>query len=148
MNHAEVSDPQQQPCTHCGACAPACPAHLQPQRLFAALAGDDWEAVRRGGLASCVECNRCTEVCPSHIPLLDWLHWGKAELRARNDADAARSRFTARAARLAGERGRRAARRAATNEPAAPVARTISRAEVLAAIGRGRARRARKRDES
>ena len=131
----------QQPCIHCGDCARACPDALNPEALFFALVQDDFDAARAARLDACSECDRCVEVCPSHIPLLDWFRWGKAELRERARAAAARERFVARNARLARERAERAARRREIPSPVALPAQAISHAEVLAAIARGRAKR-------
>ena len=131
----------QQPCVHCGDCARACPEALDPEALFFALARDDFDAASDARLDACSECNLCVEVCPSHIPLLDWFRWGKSERRARARADAARERFEARNARLARERAECTARRHESAAPAEPPAQTISRAEVLAAIRRGREKR-------
>lgn len=138
---AEPANPTRQPCIHCGDCARACPDALDPETLFFALVGDDFDTARAAPLDACSECNRCTEICPSHIPLLDWFRWGKAELRERARADAARKRFVARNARLARERAERAARRREVSSPTALPVQTISRTEVLAAIARGRAKR-------
>jgi electron transport complex protein RnfC len=132
----------QQPCVHCGDCARACPEALDPEALFFALVQDDFSSSRAGRLAACSECNRCVDVCPSHIPLLDWFRWGKGELAQRARADDARRRFEARNARLTRERAERTARHRETSSPTALAAQTISHAEVLAAISRGRARKA------
>lgn len=133
----------QQPCIHCGDCLRVCPEAMDPEGLFFALVDDALAVARRERLDACTECNRCTEACPSHIPLLQWFRWGKQALRERERADAARSRFLARNARLARERAERAAARREVRPAAGAVlpAQTISRAEVLAAIARGRARR-------
>ena len=131
----------QQSCVHCGDCVRVCPDTLNPEALFFALTRDDFDTARALRLDTCSECNRCTEACPSHIPLLDWFRWGKAEVREREGADAARSRFHARNARLARERAERAAKRHEVPAAAALPTQTISHAEVLAAIARGRARR-------
>lgn len=133
----------QQPCIHCGDCARACPDALNPEALFFALVQDDFPAASVARLDACSECNRCVEVCPSHIPLLDWFRWGKSELHERARADDARERFLARNVRLAREREERAARRREMPSATALPAQTISHAEVLAAIARGRARKAR-----
>jgi electron transport complex protein RnfC len=131
---------RQQPCVHCGDCARACPDALNPESLFFALARDDFPAARDQRLDACSECNHCTEACPSHIPLLDWLRWGKSELRQQARADAARTRFLARNARLDRECDERAARRREKSSPATLPTQSISRGEVLAAIARGRAK--------
>jgi electron transport complex protein RnfC len=136
-----IESPDQRPCIHCGDCARACPEALDPEALFFALVRDDFDAARAARLDACSECNRCVEACPSHIPLLDWFRWGKQELRERERADNARGRFTARNARLARERAERAARRREIPSSAALPTQTISHAEVLAAIARGRAKR-------
>ncbi|MDE2498299.1 MAG: 4Fe-4S dicluster domain-containing protein [Xanthomonadaceae bacterium] len=135
----------QQPCIHCGDCARACPDALNPEALFFALVRDDFAAARAARLDACSECNRCVEVCPSHIPLLDWFRWGKSESHERARAAGARARFLTRNARLARERAGRAARRREMPAAAALPAQTISHAEVLAAIARGKARRREKR---
>lgn len=135
-----ATDPQQQPCIHCGECVRACPDALNPETLFFALVHDDPAAARAGRLDACSECNRCVEVCPSHIPLLDWFRWGKAELRARADAGVLRQRYLARNTRLARERAERAARRRDTTSTVPLPVQTISHNEVLAAIARGRAK--------
>jgi electron transport complex protein RnfC len=114
---------------------------LNPEALFFALVRDDFPAARIARLDACSECNRCVEVCPSRIPLLDWFRWGKSELHERARSEDARKRFEARNARLAREREARAARRRETPSPTALPAQTISHAEVLAAIARGRAKR-------
>ena len=135
----------QQPCIHCGECARVCPEALNPEALFFAAVHDDWPALRRERLDACSACNRCVEVCPSHIPLVDWFRWGKSELREHDKAEAARTRFLARNARLAREHAEHVARRhemqSTVAAPALP-AQTISHAEVLAAIARGKAKRA------
>ena len=140
-----VTDTHQQPCIHCGECTRVCPDALNPDALFAALVRDDFAGASAQRLDACSECNRCVEACPSHIPLLDWFRWGKSELRARADTDALRERFLARNARLARERAERAARRRDAASPVALPVRTISHADVLAAIARGRKKRAEKR---
>jgi len=131
----------QQPCSHCGDCARACPDALNPEALFFALVRDDFASARAARLDACSECNRCVEVCPSHIPLLDWFRWSKSELAERARADEARKRFEARNTRLARERSERAARRREVPSHTTLPAQTISHAEVLAAIARGKARR-------
>ena len=142
----EDQRPVQQPCVHCGECARVCPDALDPETLFFALVRDDFASARGQRLDACSECNRCVEMCPSHIPLLDWFRWGKAGLQERAHADALRARFQARNARLARERAERAAarREARPATPATLPAQTISHAEVLAAIARGRAKRKRR----
>ncbi|MGH8182247.1 MAG: 4Fe-4S dicluster domain-containing protein [Rhodanobacteraceae bacterium] len=138
-----TDDPAQQPCSHCGDCVHACPEALNPEALFFALVHDDFASAVGQRLDACSECNRCVEVCPSYIPLLDWFRWGNARLVERTHADTLRARYQLRNSRLTRERAERAAARRETLPTAAatlPV-QTISHAEVLAAIARGKARR-------
>ncbi|TAM97683.1 MAG: 4Fe-4S dicluster domain-containing protein [Rhodanobacteraceae bacterium] len=141
-----TESPIQQPCSHCSECARACPEALDPEALFFALVRDDIAEAQRERLDACSECNRCVEACPSHIPLLDWLRWGRAELAEHARADALRARFLARNVRLARERNERVAARheARPPTPSALPVQTISHAEVLAAIARGKAKRRRR----
>ncbi|MDW8479865.1 MAG: 4Fe-4S dicluster domain-containing protein [Xanthomonadales bacterium] len=110
----------EQPCIRCMACAEACPARLLPQELLRRLRARQWAEAERAGLADCIECGCCDLVCPSRIPLLDWLRYGRAELRRRGAeerrAAEARARHEARKARLAREAAEREARRRAQLE--------------------------------
>ncbi|HLI17434.1 MAG TPA: 4Fe-4S dicluster domain-containing protein [Rhodanobacteraceae bacterium] len=135
--------PGQRSCIHCGDCARACPEALNPEALFFALVRDDFATVHAAQIDACSECNRCVEVCPSHIPLLEWFRWGKSERSQRAVVDATRARFLARNARLAREREERATRSRDDRLPTAFSAQTISRAEVLTAIARGREKKRR-----
>ena len=71
-----------QPCIMCGACVPACPKHLDPQRLF--LAFDMQDKTAQAQLSSCVECTLCDQVCPSHLPLTQTFKAMKANAAARD----------------------------------------------------------------
>lgn len=157
------------PCIRCGDCADVCPVRLQPQQLLHALQAADAEAAAGLGLADCIECGCCAFVCPSQIPLVDIYRDAKsaqaAERDARRRADHARERYAARTHRLAREQADKVARVAARREslaqqqasPAAAasdtgaaagaptepvVAARMDKSAVLAAIARGKARRA------
>lgn len=92
------------PCIRCGACSQVCPAFLLPQQLHWYLHPYDGEQLNRHGLLDCIECGCCDYVCPSQIPLAERFREAKPlltrELEARINADAARTRYHARAERL------------------------------------------------
>jgi electron transport complex protein RnfC len=101
------------PCIRCGDCSDVCPAILLPQQLHWYLQPPNFDALESLGLMDCIECGCCDYVCPSKIPLAERFRDAKpalaVKLAARGDASAARSRFEARNARLAGiEADRRA----------------------------------------
>lgn len=92
------------PCIRCGNCSHACPAMLLPQQLHWYLQPFDGEQLDRHGLLDCIECGCCDYVCPSQIPLAERFRDAKPlltrELDARMNADAARTRYESRNARL------------------------------------------------
>jgi electron transport complex protein RnfC len=92
------------PCIRCGNCSVACPADLLPQQLHWYAIARDLPALETYGLLDCIECGCCDYVCPSQIPLVERFRDMKPalieKLSARANADAARTRFDARTARL------------------------------------------------
>jgi electron transport complex protein RnfC len=92
------------PCIRCGNCSEVCPAILLPQQLHWYALGRDLDALETYGLMDCIECGCCDYVCPSQIPLAERFRDMKPALTerlvARGSADAARTRFEARTARL------------------------------------------------
>ena len=127
------------PCIQCGECIPACPANLQPQRLwFAVRAGDDALALAQG-LDACRGCGDCDAACPSRLPLASTLLARRDALRERARlltlATGARERFEARERRLVLEAEARQLREAEL------VAQATSGDAVEAAIARALARR-------
>jgi Na+-translocating ferredoxin:NAD+ oxidoreductase subunit C len=137
LDAASVADAQPElPCIRCGECSRVCPAGLLPQQLQLYARALDAPQLQSFGLFDCIECGCCDLVCPSHIPLVDWYRYAKAELRARGQAEAeaqaAKRRFEARAARLEREAAERAAQRAA---------KAVEPDAVRAAIERARKKR-------
>ena len=77
---------------------------LLPQQLHWYTLARDLDALETYGLMDCIECGCCDYVCPSQIPLAERFRDMKPalgeRLAARASADAARTRFDARTARL------------------------------------------------
>jgi Na+-translocating ferredoxin:NAD+ oxidoreductase subunit C len=92
------------PCIRCGNCSEVCPAMLLPQQLHWYALARDLDALQTYGLMDCIECGCCDYVCPSQIPLVERFRDMKPalteKLAARASADAARTRFDARTARI------------------------------------------------
>jgi electron transport complex protein RnfB len=118
-------------CIGCTKCIQACPVDAivgASKRMHTVIADE------------CTGCGLCLPPCPVDcigLPEIATLPLPRTRIMAR--AGHARARFDARNARLDRERGERAVRRA--NTDATRRAAPISRAAVLAAIARGRARR-------
>lgn len=132
------------PCIRCGACAEVCPMALLPQQLYWYGRSEQLDRALDHGLLACVECGACDLVCPSHIPLARQFAIAKGlastHEREREQAEHARRRCEARAARQAQEERERAeaARRkkASLGQAAAP--------EIREAIERAKQKRAAK----
>ncbi|TDR48511.1 electron transport complex protein RnfC [Tahibacter aquaticus] len=155
-------------CIRCGECARACPVQLQPQELWRLLRQGETGQAAALGLRDCIECGCCAFVCPAQIGLVDEYRAAKSALaiaaEQRRRADHARQRHDARNQRLAREQAAKVARvasrreeiaqaqtataNAATAPEPAPAEtaeaapRSMDKSAVLAAIARGKAKRA------
>jgi electron transport complex protein RnfC len=127
------------PCIRCGDCNDVCPQQLSPLRLHEHLSLGDERAARAYRLLDCSECGACAAVCPSRIALTESFRAAKLEHLRREqllrDADAARTRFLARNARL----DRLAAERAEAESHRSQAAASVD--AVQAALARARARK-------
>ncbi len=105
LTEANIQPPQaEMPCINCGECVRVCPAQLLPQELYWHIRAKDFKTVKQLNLADCIECGCCDLICPSHIPLVEYYHYGKSELRTQAaehvNAEAARNRYESRETRL------------------------------------------------
>ena len=103
LKHARAL-PSVRPCVRCGLCVEACPVNLMPQFLLTASAAANSKNLQTLNLQSCIECACCDRVCPSHIPLAGIFADSKKQvdkdIRSRQLAELAKSRFEKRQARL------------------------------------------------
>ncbi len=81
LTAAEVRDSRETQCLRCGRCIAACPAGLDPIRLYKLVEHGRRETAGTEGLLECRECGSCGYVCPARIPLVQGLKLGKALLR-------------------------------------------------------------------
>ncbi|HRD22265.1 MAG TPA: electron transport complex subunit RsxC [Candidatus Hydrothermia bacterium] len=69
-------------CIRCSKCVDVCPMGLLPLMLVDYIkAGRFTEAKEKYGLSDCMECGCCAFVCPSKINHVQWVKFGKQELR-------------------------------------------------------------------
>lgn len=85
---AESTQYEERLCIRCGRCADACPAHLMPMLMNAALLSDDLNRADTIGLVDCFECGACSYVCPARIPLTQRFKLGKDLLRNQRAKEA------------------------------------------------------------
>lgn len=95
------NEPQKEmPCIRCGACAPVCPAKLQPHELYWFTKGHLLEKAQEYHLFDCIECGCCSYVCPSNIPLVQYYQYAKDEIKSqqieKNLATDSKERFESR----------------------------------------------------
>ena len=103
LKHARAL-PSVRPCVRCGLCVEACPVNLMPQFLLSASTAANSKHLQTLNLQTCIECACCDRVCPSHIPLASIFANSKKvvdkDIRSRQLAELAKSRFEKRQARL------------------------------------------------
>ena len=89
-------------CIRCGRCARACPIHLVPQSMAIAAERGDLDQFRKLYGMDCFQCGSCTFVCPAKRPLMQLFKDAKAQIIAKQRAQAA-AEAAARAAEKAAE---------------------------------------------
>ncbi len=70
------------PCIRCGRCVDTCPMRLVPSRLSVLLEAKNVALAKASNLLDCIECGVCTYVCPAKRPIVQFIKYGKGELRA------------------------------------------------------------------
>lgn len=69
-------------CIRCSKCVDVCPMGLLPLMLVEYVkAGRYFDAKEKYGLLDCIECGSCAYACPSKINHVQWVKYGKQELR-------------------------------------------------------------------
>ncbi len=80
LSRFAVSDQKQIHCIRCGNCHRACPAGLQPDKIFSAFFfhTEIPEAVKKS-ISKCTICGTCNMSCPSRLPLSQTMSLIKGE---------------------------------------------------------------------
>ena len=68
-------------CIRCGKCIDVCPVNLMPTVIAQHVKQEDWVSTGRYSPFDCMECGACAYVCPAKIPLVQYIKWGKEEVR-------------------------------------------------------------------
>jgi electron transport complex protein RnfC len=127
LSAAEAGETEEGDCIRCGACSQACPLHLMPLDMAAAIRAGDIQAAQGMGVEDCLTCGACAYLCPAHIPLSHYFDYAKGESWAtaqsqrqqdliRNMGDAKKERLAREAAERRAEMARRRAEAAAAKE--------------------------------
>lgn len=75
-------------CINCGECVLQCPARVQPHLISRCAEYERFEEAERYGLNSCFECGLCAFNCFARRPLLQYIRFAKAQLKAKGQQDA------------------------------------------------------------
>ncbi|MFB0528192.1 MAG: RnfABCDGE type electron transport complex subunit C, partial [bacterium] len=70
-------------CIRCSKCIDVCPVNLMPTVIAQHVKQKDWAVVRKYSPFDCMECGACAYVCPAKIPLVQYIKWGKEEVREK-----------------------------------------------------------------
>ena len=93
-------------CINCGRCLRACPMQLNPAAISRAVEADDIADAEQRGVMNCIECGACSFSCPAWRDVTQFCRRAKNSIRAR----------------LAAERAKAQAAKAATQPPEKPKA--------------------------
>ncbi|MBL8487436.1 MAG: electron transport complex subunit RsxC [Rhodocyclaceae bacterium] len=125
LTAAEAAAREPAPCIRCGSCIRACPMGLLPLEMSARIRAEDLSGADGLGLRDCIACGCCAYVCPSRSPLVQYFHYAKGEMSARQRStlrqESTRKLAAARVERVereAREKAEAAARRKAERDAA------------------------------
>ena len=67
-------------CIGCGRCIEACPAGLNPRKLYRCVTTSHKQKALSLGITSCIGCASCSYICPSRLDLAHSIIQAKAQL--------------------------------------------------------------------
>ncbi|MBV6644893.1 MAG: electron transport complex subunit RsxC [Cyclobacteriaceae bacterium] len=68
-------------CVRCGKCIEVCPMGLEPMQLVLLAKGKAADKAEAEHILDCMECGSCSFVCPSNRPILDYIRYGKGQVK-------------------------------------------------------------------
>lgn len=68
-------------CIRCAECVFVCPMGLEPHLLMSLVERGMYERAFYEDVNTCIECGSCSYVCPSNRPLLDYIRFGKQNVK-------------------------------------------------------------------
>lgn len=74
-------------CIKCGLCVQVCPMRLMPHLISGFSESGEYAMAEQTDIFSCIECGCCAYVCPVLIPLVQWIKFGKSEIRAQRSSE-------------------------------------------------------------
>jgi len=77
----EICDEPEECCIRCGNCASVCPMKILPNAITGFVKNDRFEDAKEYGLLDCMECGSCAYVCPARIPIVQYIKYGKTQLK-------------------------------------------------------------------
>ena len=90
ISEKEAKRKQETNCIRCAKCVQVCPMGLEPYLLAKQSQRNMYDELEANRTQDCIECACCHYSCPAQIPLLDYIHLGKAEvlkiMRSRSKA--------------------------------------------------------------
>lgn len=81
---------QDVPCINCGECVLHCPARIMPNLISRYTEYEMFEMAEKYGLNSCFECGLCAFSCTARRPLLQYIRFAKAQLKATRQSEQSR----------------------------------------------------------
>ncbi|HKI81955.1 MAG TPA: 4Fe-4S dicluster domain-containing protein [Pseudodesulfovibrio sp.] len=78
-----IPEVQDAACMNCGECVLHCPARVLPHLISRNAEYERFEEAERYGLNSCFECGLCAFNCFARRPLLQYIRFAKAQIRAK-----------------------------------------------------------------
>lgn len=81
MLEGEFDPAKESPCIRCSKCVDACPMCLQPTTIVKAIKQGNFQKALSYDLLTCMECGSCDYVCPAKIPLVQYMRYGKSQIK-------------------------------------------------------------------